>query len=181
MRMNDLVPISLDTFGWTYRTPDGFADLKMSSDGTALTGLWFEGSRNEAKRVAGGRVCNLELPVFYETCRWLDIYFSGRQPDFSPAYRLVDATPFREEVVREMRKIPFGATTTYGTIAAKIAKRYGLARMSAQAVGGAVGWNPICVIIPCHRVVGAHGVMTGYGGGIKNKEALLALEARAAR
>ena len=166
---------------YTTRLESPLGGITLDSDGESLTGLWFDGSRNEPKRTAGGRVCDPEQPVFHETRRWLDVYFSGRQPDFTPAYRLVDATPFREEVVREMLEIPFGATATYGEIAAKIAKRHGLARMSAQAVGGAVGWNPICLIIPCHRVVGAHGVLTGYGGGIQNKEALLALETRGDR
>ena len=169
-----------------YRTPGGFDDLVMSSDGEALTGLWFEGSRDGAARRAGevcpdadaGEAAVGPLPVFRETCRWLDVYFSGRQPGFTPPYRLVGATPFREEVSGEMLKIPFGATTTYGAIAALVAKRRGMAKMSAQAVGQAVGWNPICIIVPCHRVVGAGGAITGYGGGIANKAALLRHEAR---
>ena len=85
-------------------------------------------------------------------------------------------TPFRREVVDAMLAIPFGETATYGDIAAALAKRHGIAKMSAQAVGGAVGWNPICIIVPCHRVVGANRSLVGYGGGIKNKVGLLALE-----
>ena len=158
---------------WTYRTPKGFDDLKMTSDGTALTELRFVGAR----AAPGGLAGNRGHPVFRATRRWLDIYFSGRWPDFTPPYRLVGATPFREEVSREMLKIPFGATTTYGEIAATLARRRGIAKMSAQAVGGAVGWNPICIIVPCHRVMGARGAVTGYGGGIWNKIALLRLEA----
>ena len=162
-----------------YKTPNGFDDLVMSSDGEVLTGLWFEGSRDGCTLREGyddKPACN--LPVFRETCRWLGIYFSGRQPDFTPPYRLLGATPFREAVSREMRKIPFGATATYGDIAATLAKRRGIARMSAQAVGQAVGWNPICLVIPCHRVVGAGGALTGYGGGLHNKVALLEFERR---
>ncbi len=168
----------------SYTTPNGFDDLVMSSDGEVLTGLWFEGSRDGCTRCGRGALRagkNEEsfgdLPVFREICRWLDIYFSGRDPGFTPPYRLVGATPFREAVSREMRKIPFGATATYGDIAATLAQKRGVARMSAQAVGQAVGWNPICLVIPCHRVVGANGALTGYGGGIRNKVALLNLEA----
>ena len=168
------------TFRCIYTTPDGFDDLVMESDGKVLTGLQFEGGRDVAKRTSvgdDGIVAASDIRVFDNVRRWLDIYFSGRQPDFTPPYRIIGATPFREEVVREMLDIPFGVTVTYGEIASTIAKRRGMARMSAQAVGGAVGWNPICIIIPCHRVIGAHGDITGYGGGINNKIGLLRLEA----
>ena len=111
-----------------------------------------------------------------QTCRWLDEYFTGREPDFAPPYRIDGLTPFRSDVIDAMLKIPFGKTVTYGEIAAGIARRRGLKRMSAQAVGGAVGWNPICIIIPCHRVMGANGALVGYGGGIGNKISLLAHE-----
>lgn len=163
------------TFLWRYKTPDEFDNLVMSADGDVLTGLWFDGAHMSQPNcsVATGA----QLPVFRETCRWLDIYFSGHQPDFTPPYRLVGATPFREAVSREMLGIPFASTATYGEIAATVARRRGLARMSAQAVGQAVGWNPICIIVPCHRVIGAGGALTGYGGGMKNKIALLKLEA----
>ena len=161
-----------------YKTPEGFDDLVMESDGEVLTGLRFEGGRDAARRASDshGDIAAPDIRAFHDTRRWLDAYFSGQRPDFSPPYRVIGATPFRSEVVREMLKIPYGATTTYGEIASKIARRRGVARMSAQAVGGAVGWNPICIIIPCHRVMGAHGAITGYGGGIHNKAALLSLE-----
>ena len=146
----------------------------MRSDGQVLTGLWFEGSRDERKH---GMVCEeRELPVFKETVRWLDLYFSGRQPDFTPAYRVDGLTEFRRDVMECMLEIPWGETVTYGEIAVRLAKQRCIARMSAQAVGGAVGWNPICLIIPCHRVMGAGGNITGYGGGLENKKALLELE-----
>ena len=160
------------TFVRHYKTPDGFDDLFIESDGEALTGLGFAGPHD---RRGNGRHVG-DLPVFRKTCRWLDIYFSGRQPDFTPPYRLVGATPFREAVSREVLEIPFGATATYGDIAAAVAKMRGLPGMSAQAVGQAVGWNPICIVVPCHRVVGAGGALTGYGGGMHNKIALLELE-----
>ena len=106
----------------------------------------------------------------------MDTYFGGQNPDFTPAYRIMNLTSFRQEVIEIMKSIPFGETLTYGEIAKEIAKTRGLKRMSAQAVGGAVGWNPICIIVPCHRVVGTDGSLTGYGGGIENKAALLAHE-----
>ena len=175
------------TCSYRYHTPDGFDDMLMESDGEFLTGLLFIGQdvcengdkhgpcphsldgRNEAHEETA-------RPVFQETARWLDVYFSGRQPDFTPAYRIQKLTPFRKEVCDIMRSIPFGGTRTYGEIAAEIARRHGSAKMSAQAVGGAVGWNPLCILVPCHRVIGAHNKLTGYGGGIQNKIALLKLE-----
>ena len=157
-----------------YNTPSGFSDIWMRSDGQVLTGLWFEGPRDERKHEM---TCEeRELPVFKETVRWLDLYFSGRQPDFTPAYRVDGLTEFRRDVMECMLEIPWGETVTYGEIAARLAEQRCIARMSAQAVGGAVGWNPICLIIPCHRVMGAGGNLTGYGGGIENKKALLELE-----
>ena len=161
-------------YKWKYETTEGFDDIWMRSDGQVLTGLWFEGSRDERKhRMECEEVI---LPVFEETAAWLDIYFSGRQPDFTPPYRIDGLTDFRRDVMDCMLQIPWGETTTYGEIAAALAARRGSGRMSAQAVGGAVGWNPICLIIPCHRVIGADGSMTGYGGGVENKIQLLKLE-----
>lgn len=162
------------TYRWRYETPDGFDDMLMSSDGRVLTGLRFAGFRD-----ASGRTSDCEerdLPVFRETRRWLDVYFSGGQPDFIPPYSSENLTPFRREVRDIMLAVPFGKTTTYGEIAGVLAKKRGIAKMSAQAVGGAVGWNPLCIIVPCHRVVGVNAGLTGYGGGIENKIALLAHE-----
>lgn len=159
---------------WTYKTNDNFIDMKMSSDGEVLNGLWFLNSYDDdIKHVSDYR--EEMLPIFKETIKWLDIYFSGREPDFTPKYKIESSTEFRDLVINEMLKIPFGTTVTYKDIACNIAKIKGL-KMSSQAVGGAVGWNPICLIIPCHRVVGTNGNLTGYGGGIKNKISLLKLE-----
>ena len=158
---------------YLYPTPEGFDDLLMSTDGKALTGLWFAGSRDENKHPLGvveTRHGSSLPPVIHDTYRWLDFYFTGHQPDFTPAYRMEDLTPFRKVVLDIVCEIPFGHTLTYG----EIAKR--LKINSAQAVGGAVGWNPICLIVPCHRVMGANGNLTGYGGGMHNKIALLKLE-----
>ena len=161
-------------YKWKYETPEEFSDIWMRSDGEVLTGLWFEGSRDERKHGMECRECM--LPVFEETRHWLDIYFSGRQPDFTPKYRIENLTEFRSDVMECMLEIPWGETVAYGQIAEHLAAQRGLARMSAQAVGGAVGWNPICLVIPCHRVVGTDGSLIGYGGGIENKKALLRLE-----
>ena len=159
---------------WEYKTPEGFDDLLMSGDGEALTGLWFAGSRDAARR---GEAAELrETPVFHETCRWLDEYFAEREPDWKPCYRIEGLTAFREEVIGEMLRIPFGVTVSYGDIAKAISKKHGGKAVSARAVGGAVGWNPICIIVPCHRVIGADNGLTGYGGGLGNKISLLAHE-----
>ena len=167
-----------------YQTPEGFDDLLMSTDGMVLTGLWFAGSRDENKHplvvVETRRATSLPT-IIHDACRWLDIYFTGRQPDFTPAYRMEGLTPFRKTVWDIVSEIPFGKTVTYGEIAKRIVEMFPETssksrKMSAQAVGGAVGWNPICIIVPCHRVMGANGNLTGYGGGIHNKIALLKLE-----
>ena len=154
---------------YRYPTPEGFDDLLLRSDGEALTGLWFEGSRDLSGIVETHHRADLPSVIQY-TCRWLDIYFTGRQPDFTPTYRMEGLTSFRKAVLEAVCDIPFGQTLTYG----EIAKR--LKTNSAQAVGGAVGWNPICLVVPCHRVMGANGKLVGYGGGMNNKIALLRLE-----
>lgn len=107
------------------------------------------------------------MNIFDEVTRWLDIYFSGKNPDFIPKYKIQNLTPFRKLVIDSMIKIPYGETITYNDIAKTIARKKGIKKMSAQAVGGTVGWNPICIIIPCHRVVGSNDNLTGYGGGIQ--------------
>lgn len=166
-----------------YSSPLG--KLLLESDGDFLTGLWFEHSPDEKKHskiLAGSEIQEIRpeelkaVPPLAETCRWLDIYFGGKNPTFVPELRIENLTPFRKQVFDEMLKIPYGKTLSYGEIAKNIAAANGISRMSAQAVGGAVGWNPVCIIVPCHRVVGANGNLTGYGGGIRNKIALLELE-----
>ncbi|MBR3756234.1 MAG: methylated-DNA--[Firmicutes bacterium] len=159
---------------WRYETPKGFDDMWMSGDGEVLTGLWFDGSKDTGKHQRQGE--EQLLPVFKETIRWLDTYFAGGVPDFTPVYSIGNLTDFRREVQEIMREIPYGKTATHGDIAREIAEKRGIEKMSAQAVGGAVGANPICIIVPCHRVMGAGGKITGYGGGIENKIALLKLE-----
>ena len=156
-----------------YQTPKGFDDLLLYTDGEVLTGLLFAGSRDEHKQLSNvveTRRATSQPTIIRDTCRWLDIYFSDRHPDFTPAYHMHSLTPFRKAVLDVVCEIPFGQTMTYGEIAKRLNVR------SAQAVGGAVGWNPICLIVPCHRVMGANGSITGYGGGLPNKIALLKLE-----
>ena len=116
-----------------------------------------------------------ETPVLAEAKRWLDIYFTAKEPDFLPPLHPT-GSEFRKAVWEILLQLPYGQTTTYGEIARQLAKKQGLARMSAQAVGGAVGHNEISIIIPCHRVVGTNGSLTGYAGGIHKKEQLLELE-----
>lgn len=154
----------------TYISPLG--EILLVCDEAALTGLWFEGGRFYPSGLAAGRG---ETPVFDETKRWLDIYFSGRKPEFTPPLN-PDGTPFQLAVWRTLLEIPYGETVSYGDIAKQIAAQRGLRQMSAQAVGGAVGRNKISVIIPCHRVMGANGSLTGYGGGLERKAKLLKAE-----
>lgn len=160
------------TYIQQYHSPLG--GITLSSDGQAITGLWFDGQKYFGDTLP--KRCEAkELPVFDETKRWLDLYFEGRDPGFTPPLSM-QTTPFRKAVWEIMLSIPYGQTTTYGEIAEKIAKRRGVPKMSAQAVGGAVGHNSISLVIPCHRVVGANGSLTGYAGGIDKKIKLLTLE-----
>lgn len=149
--------------------------ITLSSDGTTITGLWFDGQKYFGATLPQHPV-EQELPVFAQTRHWLDLYFEGDVPDFTPPLAAPKATAFRSAVWEILGTIPYGHTMTYGAIADQIARRMGLSSMSAQAVGGAVGHNPISLLIPCHRVVGTNGSLTGYAGGIDKKIALLTLE-----
>ena len=155
-----------------YKSPLGM--ITMASDGDALIGLWFDGQKYYADCL-DYQYEEKMLPVFEQADRWLDIYFGGKEPEFMPPLRM-KTTEFRKAVWNVMLSIPYGKTMTYGEIADRIAKERGLARMSAQAVGGAVGHNSISLMIPCHRVVGTNGSLTGYAGGIEKKVKLLELE-----
>lgn len=160
------------TYTYHYQSPLG--GITLSSNGTELTGLWFDGQKyfgNTLPKEYEEKI----LPVFEQSVRWLDIYFSGKAPDFTPPL-CMQTTLFRKAVWKIMQTIPFGKTMTYGEIADRIAKQKGLSKMSAQAVGGAVGHNSISLIIPCHRVVGTNGSLTGYSGGVDRKLKLLTLE-----
>ena len=155
-----------------YESPLG--GVTLAADGAALTGLWFDGQRHFAEILAPVRE-ERPLPVFDEAKRWLDVYFRGKAPGFTPPLNL-KGSPFRMAVWEILLTIPFGKTMTYGEIAHILAAQNGLRRMSAQAVGGAVGHNPVSLIIPCHRVIGVNGNLTGYGGGLERKVRLLELE-----
>ena len=141
--------------------------IRLASDGEALTGLWFDGQKFfPADLPEPGRAD--ALPVFIETRRWLDLYFSGARPDFAPALRPA-GTPFQHSVWALLLEIPYGRTVSYGALASRLGS-------SPRAVGGAVGRNPISLLIPCHRVLGADGSLTGYAGGTDRKRRLLRLE-----
>ena len=155
-----------------YHPPLG--KITLAADKTGLTGLWFEGQKYFALHLEPEHE-EKELPVFADAKRWLDIYFSGREPDFSLPLHFT-GSDFQNEVWGILSAIPYGQTTTYGEIAKQLAQRREVPRMSAQAVGGAVGKNEISIIVPCHRVVGTNGSLTGYAGGIRRKIALLKLE-----
>ncbi|MBR0480948.1 MAG: methylated-DNA--[Firmicutes bacterium] len=161
-------------YRFRYETPEGFSDLLMISEGEFLNALVFAGSGDMDKYP---EECEEKmLPIFEETSEWLDIYFSGKDPGFLPKLHFTGLSDMRAEVIERMLRIPFGESVTYGQIAAEIGAKRGISKMSAQAVGGAVGSNPVCIIVPCHRVLGAKGRLTGYGGGLENKKALLRLE-----
>lgn len=155
-----------------YGSPLG--GLLLAADETGLTGVWFEQGKYCAAGLAPEREVR-ETPVLAETMCWLDCYFSGHEPEFLPPLHPA-GTPFRQEVWELLLRIPYGTTTTYGALAKVLTQRHGKAKMSAQAVGGAVGHNPISILIPCHRVVGADGSLTGYAGGLDRKRQLLQLE-----
>ena len=155
-----------------YDSPLG--DILLAADEIGLTGLWFDGEKYFADDLLDEHI-ERETPILKETKRWLDIYFTGREPDFMPPLHPIGSA-FRQAVWEILLQIPYGQTVTYGEIARQLADKQGIAKMSAQAVGGAVGHNEISVIIPCHRVVGTSGSLTGYAGGVDKKAALLKLE-----
>ena len=155
---------------YTHRYLSPLGMITLASDGEALIGLWFEGQQYFEAGL-NGETAEKSLPVFDQTDRWLDVYFSGREPDFTPPLR-PRGTVFQETVWRRLLTVPYSKTVTYGEIAASL----GLPPGAARAVGGAVGRNPISLIIPCHRVVGTNGNLTGYAGGIERKKRLLELE-----
>lgn len=155
-----------------YKSPIG--NILLAAETRFLTGLWFEGQKYFALHLDEQHE-EKEIPIFERTKQWLDLYFAGKEPDFSVPLRFT-GTDFQKEVWEILCAIPYGATMTYGEIARKLAQKRGKKSLSAQAVGGAVGRNGISILVPCHRVVGADGSLTGYAGGIDKKEKLLALE-----
>ncbi|MBQ7271496.1 MAG: methylated-DNA--[Campylobacter sp.] len=156
---------------WRYNSPLG--EIFMQSDGINLTALKL-GEFNDF----GVEFREQNLQIFEDTCLWLDIYFSGNLPNFTPKISLnsLNGSEFAKQIWQILLQIPYGKTTSYSEIAQKIAIQKGIAKMSAQAVGGAIGKNPIAIIIPCHRVIGTSGKLVGYAYGIDKKEFLLNLE-----
>ena len=206
------------TYTAHYDSPIG--GITLASDGVALTGLWFDGQKHFAATLTNETYEDSDLPVFEQTRKWLDLYFAGECPDFTPPLA-PQGTPFQQKVWELLLAIPYGKTTTYGEIAQcvvetrliaslhgatsqdalsrgascrgaslQVASSQGASlqgattqnaslpkqHMSPQAIGGAVGHNPIAIIIPCHRVIGSDGSLTGYAGGLERKKYLLALE-----
>lgn len=153
-----------------YQSPAGV--MTLASDGEALTGAWFEGQKYFAATL-GKDAAERKAPVFEAAKEWLDRYFKGEKPAIRELLLAPAGNEFRQSVWKILCEIPYGEVITYGDIAKRIAKEKGIERMSSQAVGGAVGHNPISVIIPCHRVVGSNGSLTGYAGGIDLKVKLL--------
>ncbi len=155
-----------------YSSPLG--GILLAADEIGLTGSWFDGEKYFADNLPAEHA-ERQTPILAEAARWLDIYFTGKEPGFTPPLHPIGSA-FRQAVWEILLQIPYGQTTTYGEIARQLAEKQGLEKMSAQAVGGAVGHNEISVIIPCHRVVGTSGSLTGYAGGIDKKVKLLELE-----
>lgn len=155
-----------------YLSPIG--SLTLVSDGTALIRIIFENLKHSFPNFQNGDSKD-DLQIFIETKQWLDIYFSGKEPSFMPLISLKSLSTFQQKVCEIMSKIPYGKTITYGNIA-KVIEKERERRVSAQAVGGAVGRNPLPIIIPCHRVIGSNGTLTGYTGGLDKKIFLLQVE-----
>lgn len=155
-----------------YASPLG--GILLAANDIGLTGLWFDGQKYYADALPAEHI-ERETPILADAKRWLDVYFTGVEPDFMPPLHPVGSA-FRQAVWELLLQIPYGQTVTYGELARQLAEKQGVEHMSAQAVGGAVGHNPISLIIPCHRVVGTHGSLTGYAGGIDKKLKLLELE-----
>lgn len=161
-------------YSTTYPSPVGM--LTLACDGENLVGLWMEGQKYFGDTIPKDMTQKDDLPVFHAVKDWLDQYFARKKPCISELPLRPIGGEFRQEVWNILCEIPYGEVVTYSDIAKKMAKRLGKKNMSSQAVGGAVGHNPISIIIPCHRVVGASGSLTGYSGGIGKKVKLLELE-----
>jgi len=154
-----------------YSSPVGL--LTLACDGEHLTGLWIEDQKYFGSTAPGAMESGDGLPVLVQTAEWLDRYFAGERPDIRSVPLAPAGSPFRQAVWKLLQEIPYGEVVTYGALARRLAAQLGRRSMSSQAVGGAVGHNPISIIIPCHRVVGSDGSLTGYAGGLDRKRWLL--------
>lgn len=162
------------TYFSLYETPLGWSDLRLESDGSFITAVLFLGS-SDASKGTEDALYKEDLPVVLELREWFDKYFKGENPKPFSSFRMSFRSDFQKKVYEILLSIPYGRTLTYGDIA-KLLTKGSEKKMSAQAVGGAVGRNPLCILVPCHRVIGKGGKLVGYGGGLKNKELLLKLE-----
>lgn len=158
---------------YAMQVPSPLGRLTLASDEERIIGLWMEGQKYYPTDLVGTFVRKNDLPVLCAGKEWLEDYFAGKRPEIVRLPLAPMGSPFRQEVWKLLTEIPYGEVTTYGALAAEIAGRRNQSRMSAQAIGGAVGHNPISILIPCHRVVGANGSLTGYAGGIRKKRYLL--------
>lgn len=165
-------------FAARYISPIG--GVTMTSDGENLTGLFFDGQRRFAAKGAAAQEARESLQIFSAAREWLDIYFSGEEPPFTPPLSL-GAPSFSRAVWMALMEIPWGATASYGELSLKAAERFGGSRPCARAAGAACARNPIALIVPCHRAVGADGSLTGYAGGLERKAWLLNMEKNAGR
>lgn len=161
-------------FQTTYSSPIGL--ITLASDGSGLVGLWMEGQKYFKANMPEFVMTRDELPLFDTVRTWLDIYFAGKMPEIAELPLCPAGSEFRKEVWRVLCEIPYGQVITYGSIAQIVTGKLNKDSMSSQAIGGAVGHNPISIIIPCHRVVGSDGSLTGYAGGVHKKVKLLELE-----
>ncbi|MCL2365611.1 MAG: methylated-DNA--[protein]-cysteine S-methyltransferase [Oscillospiraceae bacterium] len=164
----------MDFYKTTYKSPVGL--LTLASDGEHLIGLWLDGQKYHGQSVPGALIEQGDLTVFDRTKEWLDRYFAGKKPQISELPIAPIGTPFRKAVWQILCDIPYGAVVTYGHVARCLTDDELKARKLSRAVGGAVGHNPISIIVPCHRVVGSNGKLTGYAGGLERKQFLLELE-----
>lgn len=163
-------------YSTTYPSPVGALTLACDGEGSHLVGLWLEGQKYYGQSIAEPMCENAAMPVFRSVEHWLNRYFAGKRPGVSELPLAPIGGAFRQGVWRMLCEIPYGEVVTYGDIAKKMAARMNRETMSSQAVGGAIAHNPISIIIPCHRVVGSNGSLTGYAGGMEAKTKLLALE-----
>lgn len=155
-----------------YRSPIGLITL-VSDDTDNIVAVWMEGQKYYGDSVRGEIIEQENVPALRKASKWLDRYFAGERPDIDELLLAPNGGEFRQQVWEILRNIPYGEVVTYGDIAKEIAKKQGKKEMSAQAVGGAVGHNPISIIVPCHRVVGSNKSLTGFSGGISKKMKLL--------
>lgn len=168
--------IRKDKMYYSTTYPSLVGTITLAAGGGNLVGLWMEGQKYHGATIPQDMAENNDMPVFIAAKKWLDRYFAGKRPHLSELPLAPIGTEFRQGVWGILCEIPYGKVITYGDIAKKMAVKMGKENMSGQAVGGAVGHNPISIIIPCHRVVGANGSLTGYAGGVGTKAKLLELE-----